>query len=178
MAISKEKKRQMVADYVQSLSGSQAIILTDYRGLSTAQLTELRRRLRADGGRFQVVKNTLFKRALDQVGIPIPEDQIRDTVAVGYCLDEVPPVAKTLTDFAKETDVLVIKGALISGTFVDAERVKELASLPPREILLGQVVGAIQGPMSSLVSTITAPMRELVQVLKARSEQEAGQAAA
>ncbi len=171
MAISKEKKRQMVADYVESLSNSQAVILTDYRGLNVAQITDLRRRLRADGGRFQVVKNTLFKRALDEVGISLPEEQFRDPLAVGYCLDEVPPVAKILTDFAKETNILAIKGGIISGRFVDAGQVQELASLPPREVLLGQLLGTIQGPMSSLVSTITAPMRELVQVLKARSEQ-------
>lgn len=176
MAISKEKKQAIVAGYVDNLSNSRAIILTDYRGLTVARLTELRTRLREDGGKFQIIKNSLFRLALEQADIPIPEDQLCETVAAGYCLSEVPPVAKTLTDFAKETDILVIKGAILGGSFLDANRVKELADLPSREVLQAQIVGSIQGPMSSLVGTITAPMRELVQVLQARSEQ--GEAAA
>ena len=176
MAISKEKKQQIVADYVDRMSSSQAIILTDYRGLTVANLTDLRRRLREDGGVFQIVKNSLFQLALDRAGIPIPTEQMEGTVAVGYCLSEVPPVAKTLTGFAKETDILQIRGAILGDSVLDAQRVQNLADLPPREVLLAQLLGAVQGPMSSMVSTINAPMRELVQVLQARSEQ--GQEAA
>lgn len=171
MAISKEKKQQMVADYLDRMSNSQAVVLTDYRGLSVAELSELRRKLREENSVFQIVKNTLFKLALEQAGIPIPAEQLEGPVAVGYCLGEVPPVAKALTDFAKETDVLEIKGAILGNAILDAAGVKDLADLPPREFLLAQLLGAVQGPMSSLVSTITAPMRELVQVLQARSEQ-------
>jgi large subunit ribosomal protein L10 len=76
-----------------------------------------------------------------------------------------------LTDFAKNTEILRIKGAIISGNILDPEGVKGLADLPPREVVLGQLVASVQGPMSSLVSTITAPLRELVQVLQARAEQ-------
>lgn len=171
MAITKEKKKQMVADYVDRLSESQAIILADYRGLTVAQLTDLRRRLREDKGVFQVAKKTLFKLALDQAGMPLSIDEIEGPLAVGYCFGEVPPVAKTLTGFAKETEVLEIKGALLGTNFLDAREVKNLADLPPREVLLAQLLGAVQGPMSGLVSTITAPLRELVQVLHSRSEQ-------
>lgn len=171
MAITKEKKQQMMADYVDRMSNSQALILTDYRGLTVADLTELRRKLRENNGTFQIVKNTLFKRALDQAGIPIPTEQIEGTIAVGYCLEEVPPVAKTLTDFAMESQVLQIRGAVLGTGFLDAAAVQDLADLPPREILLAQLLGSVQGPMSSLASTITAPLRELVQVLQARSEQ-------
>ena len=176
MAISKEKKQQMVADYVDKLSQSQAAILTDYRGLTVAALSDLRRRLREDDGVFQIVKNTLFKRALEQVDLSAPEEQFQGTVAVSYCLGEVPPVAKTLMDFAKESEILQVRGAILGNAFLAPDKVKELADLPPREFLLAQLLGAVQGPMSGLVSTITAPMRELVQVLQARSEQ--GQEAA
>jgi large subunit ribosomal protein L10 len=171
LAITREKKEQMVADYVDKMSNSRALILADYRGLTVADLTDLRRRLREDSGVFQIVKNTLFRLALDQAGIPLPEEQLQGTLAVGYCLGEVPPVAKTLTDFANETDEFQVKGAILGARFLDANGVKDLGSLPPREVLLAQLVGVVQSPMSSLVSTIQAPMRELVQVLKARSEQ-------
>ena len=176
MAISKEKKQEMVADYVDKLSQSQAAILTDYRGLTVAHLTDLRSRLREENGVFQVVKNSLFKLALEQADLSAPEEQFQGTVAVSYCLGEVPPVAKTLMDYAKETEILQVRGAILGSAFLDPDGVKELADLPPREFLLAQLLGAIQGPMSSLVSTINAPMRELVQVLQARSEQ--GQEAA
>jgi large subunit ribosomal protein L10 len=171
LAISKERKREIVADYAEKMSSSQAMILADYRGLSVADLSELRVGLREVEGVFQVVKNTLFDRALQDAGIPVPWGHLEGPIAVGYCFDEVPPVAKALTEFAKEQASLKIHGAILGQEFLDAEGVKSLADLPAREVLLAQLVGAVQGPMSNLVTTITAPMRELVHVLQARSEQ-------
>jgi large subunit ribosomal protein L10 len=176
LAISKEKKERMVADYVDRVSHSQALILADYRGLTVAGISELRSRLREVDGTFQVVKNTLFELALQEAGIPIPEEAFQGPIAIGYCQKEVPPVAKMLVSYAKETEFLQIRGAILGGGFVNAARVQALADLPPREVLLAQLLGAVQGPMSALVSTITAPLRELAQVLRARSEQ--GQEAA
>ena len=171
MAISRAQKKQMVADYVDRMSRSQALILADYRGLTVANMTELRQKLRETDGIIQVVKNTLFKLALEEAGLPFPAEQMEGPVAVGYCLGEAPPIAKVLMDFAKEAEALEIKGAILGTSILDAAGVKGLADLPPREVLLAQLVGAVQGPMSSLVSTLDAPMRELVQVLQARSEQ-------
>ncbi len=171
MAITKEKKKQMVADYVERMSNSQALILADYRGLTVAELTELRNKLREDRGTFQIVKNTLFKLALERAEIPVPSDQLNGTIAVGYCQEEVPPIAKALTDFAKKSSALQIRGAILGTDFLDVSRVQSLAALPPREVLLAEMLAAIQGPMGSIASTIAAPLRELVQVLQARSEQ-------
>ena len=166
----------MVADYVEKMSRSPVVILTDYRGLSVAEVSDLRRRLREVEGVYQVIKNTLFTRALGDAGLTIPTEYLDGPVAVGYCLGDAPPVAKVLTDFAKENDSLKVRGAIMGMSVLDAEAVKDMADLPPRQILLAQLVGSVQGPMSSLVSTIQAPMRELAQVLRARSEQ--GQEAA
>ncbi len=172
MAISREKKEQIVAGYVELLSKSQAIVFTDFRGLTVSSVTQLRNDLRQIGGVFQIVKNTLFERALIEAGIPVPAEQLKGAVAVGYCLEEAPPVAKKLMDFVRESgDRLAIKGAIVGDSYLDADGVKGLAELPPREVLLAQLLGTVQGPASSLVSTIVAPMRDLVQVLHARSEQ-------
>jgi large subunit ribosomal protein L10 len=160
----------MVAGYAAQMSASQAMILADYRGLTVAEMTDLRRRLREVDGKFQVVKNTLFQRTLDDAGISLPEEQWVGPLAVGYCHGEVPPVAKTLSDFAKETRHLELKGAILGTDFLDVAGVAALADLPPREFLLAQLLGAVQGPMSSLASTLVAPMRELAQVLQARAE--------
>jgi large subunit ribosomal protein L10 len=176
LAISKDKKQQMVADYVEKVSDSKAVILADYRGLSVANLTELRRRLREVDGTFQVVKNTLFTRALEEASIPVPSEQLQGPIAAGFCIGDSPPIAKVLVDFGKETQLLRIHGAIMGDRFLDATVVENMASLPPREILLAQLLGAVQGPMGNLVGTINAPLRELAQVLKARAEQ--GQEAA
>ena len=176
MAISRAQKEQMVADYVEKMSNSEALILTDYRGLSVAHMSDLRRRLREVDGVFQVVKNTLFTLALEEAGLPIPSEHMDGPVAVGYCLGDAPPVAKAIMDFSKESERLKVRGAILGTNLLDLEGVRGLADLPPREVLLAQLVGAVQGPMSSLVSTMQAPMRELAQVLRARSEQ--GQEAA
>ncbi len=176
MAISRAQKEKMVADYVDKMSRSQAVILADYRGLTMANLTELRQRLRETDAVFQIIKNTLFERALEESGIPVPTEQLQGPVAVGYCLGEAPPAAKALMDFAKEAEYLRIKGAIVGTSLLDPEGVKGLAELPPREVLLAQLLGAVQGPMSNLAGLVTAPLRELVQVLQARSEQ--GQEAA
>jgi large subunit ribosomal protein L10 len=171
LAISKEKKVQMVADYVERLSKAEAVIVTGYRGLTVASISELRGKLREAGAVLQIVKNTLFERAVDDAGVPLPADVLDGPIAVGYCLDEVPPVAKILADFAKENGTLEVHGAVLGTQFLNQDGVKSLAALPPREVLLAQLVGAVQGPAGSLAAVVTAPMRELVQVLHARSEQ-------
>jgi large subunit ribosomal protein L10 len=171
LAISKEQKREIVADYVEKMSRSQAMILTDYRGLTVADMTELRRSMRDVDGVFQVIKNTLFERALDEAGISSPADGLRGTLAIGFCFSEAPAVAKALVDFGKESQILKVQGAILGGRFVGPEAVQDLANLPPREVLLAQLLGTLQGPMSTLVSTIAAPMRELAQMLRARAEQ-------
>jgi large subunit ribosomal protein L10 len=176
LAISREKKEQMVAEYADSLSRSRAMILTDYRGLTVADITQLRQNLREVDGAYRVVKNTLFQRALEEAGLPVPTEQMDGPLAVGFCFGDTPPVAKALVDFAKGLDVLEIKGAILGTEILDAQGVKGLADLPPRDVLRAQLVAAIQGPMSNLVSVLNAPMREIAQVLRARSEQ--GQEAA
>jgi large subunit ribosomal protein L10 len=176
LAISREKKEEMVADYAEDLSRSRAMILTDYRGLTVANITQLRQNLREVDGVFHVVKNTLFQRALEQAGMPVPTEQLEGPLAVGFCFGDTPPVAKALVDFAKQVEMLQIKGAILGTELLDAQGVKGLADLPPRDVLRAQLLAAIQGPMSNLVSVLAALMREIAQVLKARSEQ--GQEAA
>jgi large subunit ribosomal protein L10 len=172
LAISREQKEQMVADYLDKMSRSQALILTDYRGLTVVQISELRRNLREMDSAFQVVKNSLFERALEETGTPVQTEPLQGPLAVAFCLGDPQPVAKALLAFAKETDILQVKGAVLGTRFLGPEAVRNLAELPPREVILAQLLGMVQGPMSDLVSTLAAPLRELVQVLQARSEQD------
>jgi large subunit ribosomal protein L10 len=171
LAITKQKKVRISSGYTQKLSGSKAVILTDYRGLTVASMTELRQKLRELGSNYHVTKNTLFRRALVEAGMPVPEEQIKGPTALGFITGDVPPVVKVFLDFAAENEALLIKGMIWGTTFIDEKGTKALVNLPSREVLLGQLLGAVQGPMTSMVGTITAPLRELVQVLAARGEQ-------
>lgn len=177
MAISREKKEQIVSESVDQLADSRAVVFTDYRGLSVAQMNQLRNNLREKDGRYQVIKNTLLRLALQGADLPIPEEFLTGPVAITYCFGEVPALAKALYDFADETKILTVKGALLGNQVLDAKAVKAVADLPPREILLAQLLGAVQGPMTNLASVLAAPLRELVNVLQARSEQSAEAAA-
>lgn len=173
MAINKQKKVRISNDYTEKLSASKAIILTGYRGLTVASMTELRQKLRELGSSFHVSKNTLFKRALAEAGLPIPEEQLKGPTALGFITGDVSPVVKAFLDFAGENESLQVKGIIWGTAFIDQEGTKALVHLPSREVLLGQLVGAVQGPATNLVGTITAPLREIVQVLAARGEQAA-----
>jgi large subunit ribosomal protein L10 len=176
LAVTKAQKQAMTKEYAEQLAKSQAVVLAYYRGMNVAGVTDLRRRLREVDGAFQIVKNTLFERALTEAGIPVQEGQLKGPLAVAYCFGDVRPITKVLLDLSKEYEALQIQGAYFGKSYVDAAGAQALATLPAREVILAQLLGTVQGPMSSLVSVIAAPMRELAQVLRARSEQ--GQAAA
>ena len=177
MAITKKKKQELVAQYTDLLSRSQATILTDYRGLTATEISGLRNKLREVDSQYHVIKNTLFRLALQNVGHSVPEELLVGPVAVSFCLGEIPPSAKTLVDFAKDSKVLIIKGGLLSGKAVGVEDIQALSSLPSREVLLAQVLAGMQSPISGLVTVLSGPIRGLLNVLKARSEQLEGASA-
>jgi large subunit ribosomal protein L10 len=171
LAITREKKQELVADYLEQVSRAKLIIITDYRGLTVKQFQELRRTLAPLQASFQVTKNTLLKRALSEAGKPIPEELLAGTTAVSYCFGEIPAIAKAMGDFARTSNILQIKGGLLGNQIITAEGVRALADLPPREVLLARVVGGLQAPISGLVTVLSGPLRGLLNVLEARRRQ-------
>lgn len=176
MAISKEKKHELVADYADNLARSEAVIFTDFRGLSVKDQGVLRRQLWESESSFQVVKNSLLQRALDEAGMSVPEDALAGPTAVGYCFSDVANVVKILSDFSKETGFLTFKGGLMGSRYFDANDVEQLASLPSREVLLARVLSSMQSPISGLVNVLGGPLRSLVTVIQARADQLQGAA--
>jgi large subunit ribosomal protein L10 len=170
LAIPREKKERLVTQYADMLSHSQAIILTDYRGLSTAEMNKLRGNLREKGCGYHVVKNTLTKLALRQAGLPSLDDLLEGPTAIGFCYEEVPGACKIFVDFAQELK-FTIKGGLLGTRLIDVAAIKELAKLPSREMLLAQVLGTIQAPSGRVVGAVTSVIRSLLYVLKARAEE-------
>jgi large subunit ribosomal protein L10 len=150
---------------------SQAVILTDYRGLNVAQITALRSQIREAQGAYHVTKNTLIKLALEQTGVSVPEEWLIGPTAIGFCFENVPTIAKAITGFADESEMLTIKGALLGDQAVGIEKVKALADLPSLDILQAQVLGALASPMSGLVGALNGLMAGLLGVFDARKEQ-------
>lgn len=167
MALTKEQKVERVAQYTELLEQSRGIILVDYRGLSVADMQRIRGTMRPISGQLQVIKNRLMALALEEVDISLPDEWLTGPTAIGYCSDEVPPIAKALMDARDETGMLDIKGGWMSGSVISAQQVKSIAALPSREVLLAQVLGAINGPSRQVAGVVASGVRRILNVLQA-----------
>ena len=177
MAISKERKEELVAQYADMLNRSQGLILTEFRGITDKELKSVRKAVREANGSYRITKTRLLIRALQDAGYPIP-DALRGTpLAVGFCYGDVPAVAKALTDITKNSEVLSIRGGLMGQTFVGPEEVKAIADLPSMDVLRAQLIGLLDAPAASLVGVVQAGVAQVINVISAYAEQEQGAAA-
>jgi large subunit ribosomal protein L10 len=177
LAISKERKQELLAWYDEAIENSRALILTEYRGLSNTELSKVRSSVRDANGSYNIVKLTLFKIALEKAGLPVPKE-IEGPVAVGFCYQEVPSVAKVFRDFSKDQELLTIKGGIMGNRVLTTENVKSLADLPPLEIVRAQVLGILAGPARNLAGVVAGGVRQVVNVLNAYAEKDSDQASA
>lgn len=148
-----------------------AVVVTHYSGLTVAQMTELRHRLRQQGAKLEVVKNTLAIKALNGAGEKA-SDLFKGPVAIAYGPDAV-SAAKVSTQYAKENDKFTVVGAMMGPQVLDAAGVDALAKLPSLEELRGRIVGLIQAPASRIASVIQAPGSQLARVLNAYATKDA-----
>ena len=171
MAITREKKETIVSEHVEKLRRSQAVIVSEYRGLTTKQLQGLRRDLRGAQSELAVTKNTLMARALSEVGLPAPDELLTGPVAVIFCYEEVAAPAKVLTKFAKDSKIMVLRGGILGQSVFNEAGVQSLTELPSKDQLRAQVVGTLQSPISGLVNVLAGTLRGFMNVLNARSAQ-------
>lgn len=171
MAISREKKEQLVTDLTEKLSRSNAMIMTDYSGLSSSEINQLRNKLRDMETGYHVVKNSLMKLAMERSGLPWDESLFDGPTAVGFCYEDAPGTAQILLDFAKDSKTFSIRGGMLGSEPVSAGQISDLARLPSSEVLIAQVIGGMKAPVAGLVSVLSAPLHNLVHVLLARSSQ-------
>jgi large subunit ribosomal protein L10 len=169
----KPQKVEQVAQLARLLETSNGAILTDYRGLTVAEITDLRRRLQQVGAEYHVVKNTLFKIACGQRA-ELLERYLEGPVAVAFALEDPVAPAKTIFDFIREKRKAEVKAALIDGTVYVAEGIRQLSQLPSRQVLIGQVLGAIQAPVYNLVGTLQGIINNFVWTIQAIHDQKAG----
>ena len=176
----KTEKERLVSELTDKLRNSDTLIVTDYRGLTMPQIDALRGTLIEHGAKFTVVKNTLTRRAAEAAGADQLLTLLEGPSAIAFIESDgdMVAVAKALADSAKATKVLAIRGGLMQGKTISADDVDELAKLPPFDVLRGQVLGAIVGPLQSLLGLVSAPLQNLVGLIDARIEQLGGADAA
>jgi len=167
-----------VVDEVRGrLENSQAALLTEYRGITVADMSVLRRSLREAGGEYKIYKNTLVRFAARELGLDIDE-LLTGTTAIAFVPTDSTGdpvlVAKVLRDFAKGNPNLVVKGGVLGDKKLSADNAKALADVAPREVLLSQFAGALQAPMAQMAGLLQAPLRDFASLLKALIDDRGG----
>lgn len=170
MAISRQKKEELVAEYRERLGSSSAIVFTNYKGTTVAQLRSLRNRLKEQNTACVVVKNALFKIALGELGFAQPDELLKGTNAVIFISEDIGKGVTALKDWIKEAKVLEIRGAVLAKSVLNAEQAETLSDLPTKEQTLAMVLGAINAPASTLVRMLNAPSASLARVINAHVE--------
>jgi large subunit ribosomal protein L10 len=170
LAISKERKQEVLTTYADWMKRSQAVILVEYTGVKMKDLDNIRNKIRESGGEFHVVKNTLVRRAFADNGMKIPEDLLVKSTAVSFAFSDPASTAKALTDATKGNEFVKVKGGFMSGQALSAAQVKSLAEMPPLPVVRAQLLGMLQAPAGKLVRTIAEPARGLAAVIKAFTE--------
>lgn len=178
MAITKKRKKELVQSYADWVQRSRAVILTEYTGVTMKQLDDLRAKVRDAGGEFHIVKNTLGKLAFEDAGLPVPEDLLEGSTAIGFAFEDAPALAKALSDFARTNEFIKIKGGFLGQDRIRAEDVRALADLPPLPVMRATLLGVISAPASKLVRTLAEPGRSVASVIRAFSEKENAPASA
>jgi large subunit ribosomal protein L10 len=178
--VKKEDKEQIVKELTERLRSSETLLVADYRGLTMPQIDTLRSRLLESGARFSVVKNTLTRRAAEAAGADALLALLEGPNAIAFLEadGDMVAAAKALADMARESRVLEIRGGVLQGRTMTAAEVESLATLPPTDVLRGQVLGAIVGPLTTLLGLVSAPVQNLIGLIDARIEQLGGGEAA
>ena len=161
-------KEEQVGVLTEKLKEARVVVLTDYRGLTVAQLEDLRAKLRQSDVEFRIVKNTLTRRAAEAAGHGTLSPNLKGPIALAFGYDDLTAPAKLLGEWARASRLrLDIVGGLVEGRYFGADQVKQLADLPPREYLIAQLLGTLQSPVATLVATIQSPAQQLVGLLEA-----------
>ncbi|MDD4169413.1 MAG: 50S ribosomal protein L10 [Desulfotomaculaceae bacterium] len=175
MPITKAKKEEIIQDLKEKFEGSAVSVFADYRNLNVAEATKLRRKLREAGCEYKVAKNTLTSIVVKRLGVEGIEPYLVGPIAIAFGKDPVAP-AKVLSEFIRETKKMEIKAGILEGKVIDARGVKDLAELPPREVLLAKALGGMQAPLYGFASVLQGTIRSFAYAVEAVRKQRAGEA--
>ncbi|QGU00767.1 LSU ribosomal protein L10p (P0) [Candidatus Syntrophocurvum alkaliphilum] len=160
-----EEKQKLVKEIEQKIKDSKLVVFTDFRGLNVDEVSELRNKLRVPGVEYKVLKNTMVRFALQNNGQEDIAEKIVGPNAILFSEEDPVGPAKTLFEFAKTHKNLEVKLGILEGQMVEANKVKELADLPSREVLVAQVLGTMQAPITGFVNVLNANITGLVRAL-------------
>jgi large subunit ribosomal protein L10 len=169
--MNRDQKAAVVEEIARELSAAEAVFAVDYRGISVAQVSELRERLREADARFRVVKNSLTERAADRAGAQALRPMLVGPTALTFVAGDAALAARALSEVARRLGVLEFKGGLMNGAALSAAEVQSIARLPSRDVLNAQLVGTIAAPLSGLVRALNALIAGLAVALKAIADQ-------
>ena len=169
----KAQKERLVEELTAQLQAADTLLVADYRGLSMSEIDALRTEVLKHGATFRVVKNTLTRRAAEAAGQDALLALLEGPTGIAFLESEGDPVAvaKALSEAARTTRILAIRGGLLEGRPISEQEVEDLAKLPPAEVLRGQVLGAILAPLHAIAGLINAPLQNLYGLVEARIEQ-------
>src|SRR5689334_1791819 len=169
----RDEKERVVAELTERLRTSETLIVADYRGLTMPQIDGLRGKLLEHGARLSVVKNTLTRRAAEAAGADALLAMLEGPTAIAFVESDGDPaaVAKALSDSARDTRILTIRGGVLNGRSITEADVENLAKLPPLDVLRGQVIGVILAPLTHLLGLVNAPLQNLIGLIDARIDQ-------
>lgn len=171
-----EAKRETVAALKEELSSSTTMIVSEYRGLKVSEIAEIRRALRKQNVSYRVVKNRLMRIAANDSGNEALSPFLAGPTAIAFGTGDEATIAKAVLDATKPYKIVTIKGAVLGSRAIDADGVSRLATLPPRDVLLAQIAGAIAAPMATLAGLFDAPLRDLAGGIGALADQRAARA--
>ncbi|MDQ2682317.1 MAG: 50S ribosomal protein L10 [Chloroflexota bacterium] len=172
-----QEKAGVIDELAEQLGRAKLAILTDYRGLDVTGLQGLRSTLRPFNAEFRVAKNTLTRIAAERAGIDGLTPMLDGPLALVLAFDDIVGPSKAVSDFARTSRILTVKGAVLDNQIISAKSVEDLATMPSREELLGKLLGLFNSPVQGLVNVLSGPSRSFVQVLNAYAEQQGGGAA-
>ncbi len=169
----KAQKERVVEELTEQLQQASTLLVADYRGLSMSEIDALRTEVLKHGATFRVVKNTLTRRAAEAAGQDALLALLEGPTGIAFLESDGDPVAvaKALSEAARTTKILAIRGGLLEGRPMSEQEVEDLAKLPPADVLRGQVLGAILGPLNAIAGLINAPLQNLYGLIDARIEQ-------
>ena len=170
MAFIRPEKAAKVAEIKELLTASKCTILVDFCGLTVAQDTAFRRKMREAGVKYGVVKNTMLRIAANEAGIEGLEPVLEKNTAIAVAPEDPVAVAKIICDFAKENKALTIKAGVLDGQVIEAA-IKALAELPPKEVLIAKMLGSMNAPISGFVNVLQGTIRNVVYALEAVRQQ-------
>ncbi len=171
-----EQKKQSVAVLTERLKGACTGVIVDYKGITVAQDTKLRKELREAGSDYMVVKNTLLRLALKDAGIDGLDYVLEGTTALAISKDDYVSSAKILAKFADTSKTFELKAGFVDGGAIDADGVKELSALPAKEVLIAKALGGLNAPITGFVTVLSGTMKGLVVALNAIAEKQAANA--